>query len=386
MDYPSITVETPKDSTILAYGTAPGIGGGRVLRWGLGLVAGVLLGFLAWFGFSRPLPVGVRTLTVVIRPAAGEKHLPAQLREQLPLPWKKALEGSSAWPVILGGGLGGNGWGWFAVVPRWRTVEGLPTFTRGLAKVIYDEAPMPATAQVFYTEGLGAWIRDPRPLAIGTLVLEAFSASSTPLTFRYLNHLFYTSLRFEQQPTPFSPRDADLSLNLSLLSGTNRDEVINELPIPSFVRLPTLQEAHVVFHEKGLPEQVELRHTQDLSPEAIRQVLAGFGITTKRIIQLADGTLATELTSGGDTTMNKPVPIPGGASLLIEADRIRYGSSTEPLPAVARACGDYQVVGRMSTRALQKLMQGIGLTFDLSWIKGWQAGANDDGALVICGE
>lgn len=385
MEQPSITVETPRDSTILAYGTAPSISGRRFFLLGLGIFAVGLLGFFAWFGFSRPLPVGIRTLTVVIRPSIAQTHIPPQLREQLPLSWKKALRQPSSWPVLLGGGLGGNGWTWFAVVPRWHSADGLPTATRGLARVIYEEAPLPATTQVSYTEGLGAWLRDPRPQASGTIALETFSASSTSLSFRYLDRIFHTSLRFEHRPGAFSPRAADLSIDLSLLSGDAREEVFNELPIPRFVRLPTLQEAHLVFHEEGRPEEVELNHREDISTEAIKQVLAGFGVTTKRVIRLTDGTLATELTSG-EGVMDKPVPLSGGGSLLIGKNTIRYGSSTEPLAHVSPACGNHPIAGRMSARALQKLMQGVGLTLDLSWIAGWQAGEDANGMLVICPE
>jgi hypothetical protein len=108
-------------------------------------------------------------------------------------------------------------------------------------------------------------------------------------------------------------------------------------------------------------------------------------VTTKRVIQLADGTLATELTSG-DGDMASPVRLRTGELLFIEDRDIRYGSSTEPFSVMTPACGKQPVVGRVSARALQKLVQGIGLVFDVSSITGWQLGEDEDGNMILCKE
>lgn len=386
MEQPSITVETPKDSTILAYGTAPSFGYRTLFTWGLALLGVFLLVFLAWWSLSRPFLISARTLLVITRPTVAQTEIHPALRKQLPGPWQQALKSNSRWPVTLGGGLGPNGWNWFAIVPRWLSVDpSLPMEVKGAVRIIYDQPPVPATGGVTYAEGLGAWMRHPGSGAVGTFALEAVSPSSTTASFVYKNGVFHTSLLFDHPFGSFHPRAADISLDLSPLIGTNRAELLKELPIPRFALLPTLQEIHLTFREEGPPEQVELTHQDPLTRDQIKQVLAGFGITTKHVIQLADGTLATELSSG-DGRMDAPVAIHRGDHLFIQDASIRYGSSTDPLPALPPACGNQPIMGRISARALQKLVQGIGLMFDISSVTGWQVGKDRDGYLLLCRE
>ncbi len=385
MDQPLITTETPKDSTILAYGTAPAFWNRRRLI-SVGVIAGVLLGLiLIGLGLSAKLPVTTQTLLIVTRPSVAQTVLSQDLRRTLPMTWQKAIEGSSTLPVLLGAGLGPNGWEWFAVVPRSRKMNGLATRSAGLARIIYDQEPVQANERVSYAQALHMWIRAPWQEAVGQFALDVVSTSSSLMTFTYRDHTVRTSLRFEHHPSSFVPRRADLSLDLSSLVGLTRDELLNGLPVPGFAQFPSLQEAHLTFREHGSPEAVQLVHAEPLSRVQTTQVLAGFGVTTKRVIQLGDGTLATELTSpSGD--MTQPVKINAHDILLVQDREIRYGSSTEPLVKLPPACGNTKIAGRISALALQKLAQSIGFTFDVTMLHGWQLGEEKNGTMVMCEE
>lgn len=386
MEQPFITVETPKDSTILAYGTAPGFGYRKILLWGLVALGAFITILLLWWSLSRPLPMSAQTLTIVTRPSAAQDEVPMGIREQLPEPWRVALNSGSRWPVALGGGLGPNGWTWFAVVPRW--VGGsatLPHAQAGLGRILYDQTPMGQGGAVRYLDSMKVWLRHPLQQASGSFALGDVSTSSTPVTFTYEKNTVRTSLPFEHRVKGFTPRMADISVNLSDLSGVTRDELLHELPVPQFAVLPDVQEAHFVFGTEGAPESIQLVHREILSQERVKAVLAGFGVTTKRVIQLADGTLATELTSG-DGDMRAPVRLRTGESLFMQDRDLRYGSSTEPFSSISPACNERPVVGRVSARALQRLVQGIGLQFDISSITGWQLGEDEDGKMILCKE
>ncbi len=386
MEQPFITVETPKDSTILAYGTAPGFGYRRALVWALIAAIVLILASSLWWSLSRPLAMSAQTFTIVTRPSAAQEEVPARIQEQLPEPWRVALKSGSRWPVVLGGGLGPNGWTWFALVPRW--VGGsaaLPRTQAGLGRILYDQAPLVEVGTIRYLDGMKTWLRHPLQQASGSFALGDVSTSSTIATFTYEKDVVHTSLPFERPVIGFTPRMADISVNLSALVGVTRDELLHELPIPQFAILPEVQEAHFVFGNEGTAESIQLVHRETVSKERVKAVLAGFGVTTKRVIKLADGTLATELTSG-DGEMTAPVRLRTGESLFIQDRDIRYGSSTESFLAITPACGDRPVVGRVSARALQKLVQGIGLAFDLTSITGWQLGEDEDGRMILCKE
>lgn len=385
MDQPLIIAETPKDSTILAYGTAPSSG----RRWLF--IALVVLGVMALmvvvFALAlRPrIAVGEKTVAITTRPLVARAFLSEEMRRRLPASWRGALEGSSWWPVILGGGLGPNGWEWFAVIPRWRHVEGLPSATAGFSEVVYDQEPVQTSDQVTYGEALKTWMRFPRQEAVGIVALDAVSASSSLTTFWYRRGIVHTSLRFSQMPPSFTPRAGDLSVNLSALDATARGQLLDELPIPSFVRFDSLKEVHLRLRDQGLPEEAQLVHQTPLLRAQSGQVLAGFGVTVKRAIQLADGSIATELTTpSGD--MSQPITLEGRDRLWIKDAEIRYGSSTEGMPSVTPACGMQPIVARISSQALQKLFVGVGLGFEKVEMRDWQVGATKDGALILCKE
>jgi hypothetical protein len=381
-----ITVETPKDSTILAYGTAPGFAYRRVLVWALVAVSIIILGGVFWWGLSRSFVMSAQTLTIVTRPFAAQEEVPARIQDQLPGPWRIALKSGSHWPVVLGGGLGPNGWTWFAIMPRWvGGSAGLPQAQAGLGRILYDQMPTGEAGTIRYLDGIKTWLRHPLQQASGSFALGDVSTSSTVATFTYDKNTVRTSLPFEHRVHGFMPRMADISVNLSELSGITRDELLRELPIPQFAVLPDVQEAHFMFGAAGAPHSIQLVQSEPVSKERVKAVLAGFGVTTKRVIQLADGTLATELTSG-DGDMASPVRLRTGELLFIEDRDIRYGSSTEPFSVMTPACGKQPVVGRVSARALQKLVQGIGLVFDVSSITGWQLGEDEDGNMILCKE
>lgn len=386
MEQPFITVETPKDSTILAYGTAPGFGYRRALVWGLIVIGTLIIGSLLWWSLSRPLAMSAKTLTIVTRPSAAQEEVPVRILEQLPEPWRVALTSGSRWPVALGGGLGPNGWTWFAVVPRWvGGSAGLPQDQAGLGRILYDQTPVEQVGTIRYLDGMKNWLRHPLQQASGSFALGDVSTSSTLATFTYEKDIVRTSLPFEHRVDGFTPRMADISVNLSALTGVTRDELLHELPIPQFAILPDVQEVHFSFGMEGTAESIQLIQGEPISKERVKAVLAGFGVATKRVIQLADGTLATELTSG-DGEMTAPVQLRTGESLFIKERDIRYGSGTEAFSTIMSACGERPVVGRVSARALQKLVQGIGLVFDVSSITGWQLGEDEDGKMILCKE
>jgi hypothetical protein len=80
MDLPFIATETPKDSTILAYGTAPSFWNRRRLA-GAGIVFAVFaLLVLLGFGFSAQLPVTAQTLLIVARPTVAQRIVSQDLR------------------------------------------------------------------------------------------------------------------------------------------------------------------------------------------------------------------------------------------------------------------------------------------------------------------
>lgn len=385
MDQPLIIAETPKDSTILAYGTAPSSNGRRALMV-LGILA-VLFLFVGIFVLAlRPrLPVGTKTILITTRPLVAAGFLSEETRRHFPASWRGALSGSSWWPVMLGGGIGPNGWEWFAVIPRWREIEGLPTKSAGLSQIVYDQEPVQTPQEVTYGDALKAWLGSPRQEAVGALELDAVSTSSSLMTFYYRRGIVHTSLRFAQTPSAFIPRAGDISLNISALDGAARGQLLEELPIPSFVHFESLKEVHLQLREQGLPEEVQLVHQDPLSRSQTGQVMAGFGVTVKRLIQLADGSVATELTTPTQE-ISQPITLEGKDRLWIKDTEIRYGSSTDALPPVASSCGLQPLVARFSSRALQKLFSGVGLGFGEMEMGGWQVGAAKDGTMMLCKE
>lgn len=386
MEQPFITVETSKDSTILAYGTAPGFGYRRAFIWGFVAVGILMMGIFVWWSLSRPFAISTHTLLIVTRPSSGGEEVPERIQDQLPEPWRVALKSRSHWPVALGGGIGSNGWTWFAVVPRW--VGGsaeLPQKRAGLSRILYDQVPATETATIRYLDGIKTWLHHPLQQASGSFALGDVSTSSTIATFTYKKDTVRTSLPFEHRVEGFTPRMTDISVSLSALRGITRDELLREVPIPQFAVLSDVEEIHLLFGSEGATHSIQLVHSQPVPKERVRAVLAGFGVTTKRVIRLADGTLATELTTG-DGDMTSPVPLRTGELLFIQDRDIRYGSSTEPFSTATPACGEQPVVGRVSARALQKLVQGIGLMFDVSSITGWQLGEDDNGKMILCKE
>ncbi len=345
----------------------------------------LLGGWMIGLGLNQGLPVTAKTILIVTRPNLAQTALPPAVRQTLPAVWQAALSGSSNWPVLLGAGLGSNGWEWFALVPRFRSMPGLPNAAAGLARIAYDQTPVQPLAQVTYGQTLLRWLRAPRQTARGEIALDSFSASSSLVTFTYHDRIVHTSLRFKQSAPAFTPRLADISLDISSLEDTARDELLAGLPVPGFARFPSLKELHVNFRQPTTSETVQLVHVESLSPLQITHVLAGFGITAKHVFQLADGTLATELTRASGN-MTQPVHINHHDTLLIHEREIRYGSSTELLPSVPLACNNVAIMGRLSANALQKLAQSIGLVFDAALLKSWQLGAAHDGTLVLCEE
>ncbi len=385
MDLFSITKEPPQGSPMWAYGFASIFDHRR--PWIIGGMIFILLSMVVFIGvgFHAALPVTAQTFFIVTRPTIAQSSLSQHIQKTLPLSWQKALDTSSSWPVLLGAGLGPNGWEWFAVVPRWRYADGIATTSAGLTRIFHDQDVVQPTSRVSYGAVLSTWLHAPRADAVGQFALNAISTSSSLITFSYHDHIVRTSLAFEKHLSPFIPRRADVSLDLSSLTGLAREEALAALPIPGFTRFASLKELHLVFGEHGSPEEVQIVHTESLDATKTTQILAGFGITAKRVIQLGDGTLATELTTpSGD--MTQPVHINTHDTLLVQDREIRYGSSTEPLPSLSLACNDAPVAGRLSPNALQKLAQSIGLVFVPSMLHGWQLGEASDGAMILCEE
>lgn len=355
------------------------------------IIAGIALGILisvtalAWFGFRQSVPVGKTTFLIVTTPATAQAALSNIGLARLPLSWQHALASPSSWPVALGGGLSSEGWEWFAVLPRWRRTSNLARSSAGLTTLIYDQPPAAPHQSTNYANALLQTARTPLDDARGWFELGDVSSSSSLVTFGYRRGILRTSLPFENAPADFAPRRADISLSVASLNDLARQELLENLPVPSFAKLNSLKEIHLVLGQQDNLEGVQLVHELVISTAEAKQIMAGFGVTNRRVIKLDDGTLATELIYA-ETTSNKPINISRDQKLWIQDQEIRYGSSTETLPPVPTSCPTGTTVGRLSPVAINKLLQSLGLSFDAPVTRGWQLAKDKHGTLTACME
>jgi hypothetical protein len=376
---PAFSIHEPsRDSTILAYGTAGNYR--QKLFWIGGGVLGALLlcGWALFLSFSRPLSIPSNTVFLAsLSPATAAHVLSSDVVSQLPPLWRAALAGSSHLPVILGAYREGNTWHTFAVVPRWRTKSvGLGTSIiqkQFLVALVTDQQLPPSQKPLRYTDQWSwrkshffapvAFMADPRFL----LTDEEQGANAIdlePFTGTLGASAITTSIPFQRNEHALPLKNADISLNLPASEefGVLAAAVMNELHAQGFPLsrlVPRPAQINLSYSEDPLPMAADLVYPEPLTKQEIKDLLAGFGITNRRPMQLADGTLATELTAADENGEYK--------TIQIKDSELRTGDIRPLLPAQNTSCPpNTELWARFSSRALNRLLQAFDLNLQAS--------------------
>ncbi|GEM_PF-1964409 len=375
MDQPNITVETPKDNTILAYGVASNTG--RWLFLGGVLIVGVLMlgGVLIRWGLSRPFAIPKKTAVMIsLTPRQAHRLFSPETLAHLSPVWRSTLQGSSRWPVLLGASRTENGWHTFALVLRWQAPQELRRDARGLVALLEDGAPEPETKPYAFLDSRKLWQTHPFSQAAGWIDPNTLFLSSPEKSLPNLAALnvwlqdkkILTSLAFQASPNSPLPKKSDISLSLSTKPelATFQRLLLENLPtIEGLSHLSGIEptQIHVRFGQNFEPIETIFNYPAPLGLEQAQTVLGDFGIFKKRVIQLPDGSLANEqgaFSNDLKAMIGQKFSLPHG-SLELDSTEIRFGKETFSLEDASPACTSFTSLIRLSDQAQKKLLESL---------------------------
>lgn len=399
MDQLLITVETPKDSTILAYGIAP-----HPRRWGffalLGLVGAVFIAVLfSWIGFHGTFFIPKNTVFLLaISPNQAQAITRDSTRADLPPAWRAALRPTSPWPVILGASHEPSGWNTFALVPRWKADESLIQEKKGLVALL-AETPMQKQDRMLRFTTMLFW-RQRFPFANGVFWLDAGSLFARMLPSEdgsheiiggFTDRMIRTNLAVREDIFAKDPLfDTDISLNLP------RDRALFP-PIETMLR----ERYPDAFFQNELPTSIHIAFTNTIGgqetsfvfkapiPASEREDILNKLTTQKTALYaLPDGAIVHEIRSAPSPSDGDVHTLPEYRGRLLFTDKeIRFGVSTEPFaPIKPTPCGAGSPIMRFSSEVMSRMIREFGFFSTSS--RTWPATqvAIQKNHLVICKE
>lgn len=374
---PEITIHTPQDSAIAAYGIAE-----PRHPWARMIISGIIA-FILLFGtifswlLSRPLSIPDDTaMLFVIRPKTVNQVLSTDSQATLPEPWKTAIGSSSIWPIVFGAHQEDGVWKFFTLSPRWihgplgynRTTHGLTALTSLSASS--------STRLESYSHFSWNWFRRFRSYAIGELYVSELpsahteeQASSTVRFAVYKDHI-QTDLTFTKNETNASTlslsSNHDVSLDIQRLGSPSvasslfhairwGDAELSQLSIPPI-------QLHLSFDNQRNIKTTELIFQEPLSSPQKQELLAHMRVVEKKAIRLPDGSYISErrfptINENSSTTFESVL----GSTLLKERSvEASYGTNTstqttvQPIPNCTK---NGIVIARLSSQSLEGLLQ-----------------------------
>lgn len=378
-----IEVNPPSESSLWAYG--------EVLPWWqrrslLGFVIGGGIAFvllvIVLIGVFRTIAFPAPTLTYVTTPARLQAFLQEMNTQDLPTAWSSALAHGGSTPILLVARMDGTSWHYGVIMPRF----GAPDVARkrGFVAVMGDAVQDEGEERVSFGGLLFRGLRLIGREGYGDAQLETVVGVPGALHYRVDDKKILTDIAFHVDGS-FTPRDGDVSLFLPAL-GEQRQQVLDSLPLPAFVKRDTLEEVHLRFSTSSLVEAAYLRYAEPFSTDVVSGFLAGFGVTSRRLIQLPDGTNATELTSSVTST-EQSVMSPQGWELRTHGQVLEYTrAGAAPLNEYHGTCQMNAVAARLSPFMVDSFFRGIGLRSVGTLRSYWVVGEGEDGVLTACRE
>ena len=215
--------------------------------------------------------------------------------------------------------------------------------------------------------------------------------SDTPATSLQItlnkDHLS-TDLPFKTTETPLPLRDADLSVNLA----SNPDAIgmiqalLAELPHTGIdlegLSIPPTQ-ISVTFDQDHRSTQTLLTFDASLSQAQKQQLLASLGLTGRRSLRLADGSIATEQTAlETETSTSTHYLTKFGPVEILDRD-VQLGTSTHPLQEISSSCQGAKGWLRLSPEAVRLLLKSVGVITDSTSLPALSIGSQE-GKMEIC--
>lgn len=395
-----MTIETSHESAIMTYGLAKD----PRRPWILGLIGVMVLFFLVggglFVGLRQPVPIPEDTvLTASLSPATAKRTLSTNTFSSLPVLWHEVLDDSSVWPVLLGAGQVNGSWKHYAIFPRWRfgTVHRLKKITTntfsvrsyGLVVLVSESSDASHGPSTRYTHD-AHWFLDPGWMSFQVIPSELFSSSAIDAwglgAFRgYVTDKgVFTDLVAEDssQNLPLQPSDVSLSLprttTSSLLSLIGPFMNLGDRP-QVFERLP-LAQVNLSLGEDHLIQRTQLLFSSALTRDQAREVLASFGLFSKKVIQIEDGTLAVEQSMydvSHDETLFGQYSTKRFGTIDLRPESLTFGVMNSSTEQVLSSCGAGYVQARFSAAALRQLFYMLNISIPADQLKPVQFRALD---------
>ncbi len=388
-----MTIEISHDSAIMTYGLAKD----PRRPWILGFITCLLVVLLVvlglFVGLDQQLPQPAHTaLLVSLIPSSVEEGLSTEKRASLPPLWREVLSGDSPWPVLLGAVATGEGWRTYAVFPRWRRDtmnrleklmgSGLKMQSRGLVVFVSDEGVELSSVGMRYPKEAHWWF-ERGWMAFHAIPEELFPSLSNPFKGSFKGyvkgHVWVTNIPVREPPPSVVLQKTDISLFISPSTNTSwqpwmrfvlplgdRPEVFGGMPI---------QRLDASLQENGGVDGMTVQFASDLTKEQARQLLGSFGIVSKHVVQIGDGTLAIEqylLDPSHDDTLFGIHRSPRFPYVEISPKMLRIGTSTHSLVAAPSVCGASHPVARLSSVAIQNVLKQLGIILSLDQLSAVQ--------------
>ena len=378
--------------------------------WILGLF--VVIGLVALgtivtqVGLRKQLPLPERTAALFsLAPATAQKALPKSLALQLPQLWQAALQSSSWWPVVLGAARTDSGWQTYVLVPRWRkafiqTAAASPeqwTIRHyGLVTYVGKHDLALSEQRIRYTEA-AQWGPE-RGWMSADLYPEQMLVAATGTPAWEIGRIqgyvdktgLHTDLAFEQTSQNEALQLSDVSLNVPSVSSSGLMTLIQthlalgDRP-QAFSGLP-MSQVNLFLDEAGLATSTRISFSQPLTELQAKELLVSFGLTSREIVRLPDGTTMVERVlfqpKEGESIFARYTTTRFG-EVIVEPTAISWGSGTHLLGNAPVICGKAQPWARLSSRALSQLFASVQLSITPETLATVQL-LESKGSLIAC--
>ncbi len=378
--------------------------------WILGFIGVICITLLMFggifFGFHRliPQPSG-RVFQISVRPSLANKLVSPSFISTLPPLWQKALLGGSHWPVILGATYHAEtGLQTYVVIPRWRrqTLQEIRAMgggqviqSYGLAVMVRSEASATdhmmrytSDAQWWLRDGWARFVLDPQSLAI--------TQASNQSSFESFHGIvgdqgIDTDLVFPEKNTMLPLSRADISFNISSSSSSLREFIMSHLALgdrPQAFDQTALTQVNVWMDDRATIEHIVLSFSELLHPQQAREILASFGVVSKHVQQVEDGTLSVEQTvlDTPDESLFHLYQTQRFGDVLLSPTSVQWGMTTSTVTTdTVNGCTDGRPWARLSARTMYRLWQTLAITVPIELMRPVQL-MEREGKLSACFE
>lgn len=303
------------------------------------LVVACALSFF-WISLNGRFTLPTHTGLMIKTSPKAALMLPEAERKLLPLVWQRALEGDSAWPVVLGAYENQYQWQYYALVPRWRVNGQAVREKHGLIALVADQALSHGNTFRFLSYmdwSHGHWSApasfwfDPIYLFPNALTQDATASSGfvdgkkirTTLPLRRYDT--QTVLEKGDVSLQFDPTPEMASYALALIEQLGLDA----LPFRMSEIHPT--GLRIQYDEAFSFDEMTIAVEQGINPEQARQLWGGWGFGTRTETALPDGTLVQDRLMPTDAQESAlyTTKIASFGTVSIERNKIRVSKGEE---------------------------------------------------------